>query len=137
MSDDSYWQLFFFFFYGYGAHRDLHLLTHSFPTQRSSDLRQQVLERFLEEHAVVLLGHEAEVRRRQHVGKRAERVVERKRLDLEDVQAGAADAPVGKRVDQGRLLDELGAGRVRSEEHTSELQSLMRISYAVFCVKKT
>src|SRR3546814_7442802 len=26
--------------------------------------------------------------------------------------------------------------RVRSEEHTSELQSLMRISYAVFCLKK-
>src|SRR3546814_6551668 len=28
-------------------------------------------------------------------------------------------------------------GRPRSEEHTSELQSLMRISYAVFCLKKT
>src|SRR3546814_9183055 len=28
------------------------------------------------------------------------------------------------------------AGRGRSEEHTSELQSLMRISYAVFCLKK-
>src|SRR3546814_3500457 len=28
-------------------------------------------------------------------------------------------------------------GRDRSEEHTSELQSLMRISYAVFCLKKT
>src|SRR3546814_5450974 len=28
------------------------------------------------------------------------------------------------------------AGRARSEEHTSELQSLMRISYAVFCLKK-
>src|SRR3546814_10313378 len=27
-------------------------------------------------------------------------------------------------------------GRSRSEEHTSELQSLMRISYAVFCLKK-
>src|SRR3546814_6079186 len=27
--------------------------------------------------------------------------------------------------------------RVRSEEHTSELQSLMRISYAAFCLKKT
>src|SRR3546814_1440631 len=26
--------------------------------------------------------------------------------------------------------------RMRSEEHTSELQSLMRISYAVFCLKK-
>src|SRR3546814_5806395 len=29
-----------------------------------------------------------------------------------------------------------GATRWRSEEHTSELQSLMRISYAVFCLKK-
>src|SRR3546814_1816987 len=29
-----------------------------------------------------------------------------------------------------------GAGDVRSEEHTSELQSLMRMSYAVFCLKK-
>src|SRR3546814_7819408 len=28
-------------------------------------------------------------------------------------------------------------GGFRSEEHTSELQSLMRISYAVFCLKKT
>src|SRR3546814_1874714 len=27
-------------------------------------------------------------------------------------------------------------GKLRSEEHTSELQSLMRISYAVFCLKK-
>src|SRR3546814_6135188 len=27
-------------------------------------------------------------------------------------------------------------GKARSEEHTSELQSLMRISYAVFCLKK-
>src|SRR3546814_7371180 len=30
----------------------------------------------------------------------------------------------------------LGAAGGRSEEHTSELQSLMRISYAVFCLKK-
>src|SRR3546814_4083008 len=29
-----------------------------------------------------------------------------------------------------------GVRRLRSEEHTSELQSLMRISYAVFCLKK-
>src|SRR3546814_8200140 len=29
-----------------------------------------------------------------------------------------------------------GVSRTRSEEHTSELQSLMRISYAVFCLKK-
>src|SRR3546814_3208181 len=31
---------------------------------------------------------------------------------------------------------ELAAAAQRSEEHTSELQSLMRISYAVFCLKK-
>src|SRR3546814_9263087 len=35
------------------------------------------------------------------------------------------------------LLDGVGnAAALRSEEHTSELQSLMRISYAVFCLKK-
>src|SRR3546814_2156869 len=33
-----------------------------------------------------------------------------------------------------KKMEELGIGR--SEEHTSELQSLMRISYAVFCLKK-
>src|SRR3546814_2429606 len=33
-------------------------------------------------------------------------------------------------------IDDPGAGEARSEEHTSELQSLMRISYAVFCLKK-
>src|SRR3546814_2036685 len=32
------------------------------------------------------------------------------------------------------ILEPIGLGR--SEEHTSELQSLMRISYAVFCLKK-
>src|SRR3546814_10612391 len=31
----------------------------------------------------------------------------------------------------------LSSNYLRSEEHTSELQSLMRISYAVFCLKKT
>src|SRR3546814_8727985 len=37
-----------------------------------------------------------------------------------------------------RTIDDVSAqdGRMRSEEHTSELQSLMRISYAVFCLKK-
>src|SRR3546814_9729633 len=45
------------------------------------------------------------------------------------------------RIHLNRELEELADGlaaaeRVRSEEHTSELQSLMRISYAVFCLKK-
>src|SRR3546814_10469951 len=41
-----------------------------------------------------------------------------------------------KRADQQAGHD-LVANAQRSEEHTSELQSLMRISYAVFCLKKT
>src|SRR3546814_5231519 len=54
-----------------------------------------------------------------------------------DMAAQLVDRRVMERFDGG-LLD--GAhhpfGLTRSEEHTSELQSLMRISYAVFCLKK-
>src|SRR3546814_4267296 len=50
--------------------------------------------------------------------------------------AGGDFRPVERRgAVWGRLCD-LRAWRCRSEEHTSELQSLMRISYAVFCLKK-
>src|SRR3546814_6668391 len=41
----------------------------------------------------------------------------------------------GRGTEQRVFLDRT-AGALRSEEHTSELQSLMRISYAVFCLKK-
>src|SRR3546814_960707 len=44
------------------------------------------------------------------------------------------DDLVADREDAEDRLDRAGAAR--SEEHTSELQSLMRISYAVFCLKK-
>src|SRR3546814_1115448 len=37
---------------------------------------------------------------------------------------------------EAKMSIEIQARRMRSEEHTSELQSLMRISYAVFCLKK-
>src|SRR3546814_4597509 len=40
------------------------------------------------------------------------------------------------RNERGQGSQGLGHFRWRSEEHTSELQSLMRISYAVFCLKK-
>src|SRR3546814_2977097 len=53
------------------------------------------------------------------------------------------DGPALRRGDRGDSFSELqfrlanyGYGIERSEEHTSELQSLMRISYAVFCLKK-
>src|SRR3546814_15254736 len=44
---------------------------------------------------------------------------------------------VGEVANRGPAVLAAGQeGRARSEEHTSELQSLMRISYAVFCLKK-
>src|SRR3546814_7549548 len=43
--------------------------------------------------------------------------------------------PLPRHAHVGRPLGRLGP-RSRSEEHTSELQSLMRSSYAVFCLKK-
>src|SRR3546814_6789228 len=49
-------------------------------------------------------------------------------LDETDLEADAPPVYIQEKIDP-RVL-------VRSEEHTSELQSLMRISYAVFCLKK-
>src|SRR3546814_2404443 len=65
-----------------------------------------------------------------------------KETDLADMRVGqraeiSFDAYPGLTV-RGHVLT-IGAGtgsEFRSEEHTSELQSLMRISYAVFCLKK-
>src|SRR3546814_3179134 len=42
----------------------------------------------------------------------------------------------GMLLRHGDVFGILYATHIRSEEHTSELQSLMRISYAVFCLKK-
>src|SRR3546814_1052376 len=43
--------------------------------------------------------------------------------------------PRGARTPDAQIFN-LALYQLRSEEHTSELQSLMRISYAVFCLKK-
>src|SRR3546814_4648845 len=76
------------------------------------------------EHAVADLAD-------RDIERAAATVVDRDRLVLVLVE------PVGARG-RGRLVDDaqhFQPGDLRSEEHTSELQSLMRISYAVFCLK--
>src|SRR3546814_1133230 len=45
-------------------------------------------------------------------------------------------APIPTNFTQSVVSDHCSISFDRSEEHTSELQSLMRISYAVFCLKK-
>src|SRR3546814_6376265 len=58
-----------------------------------------------------------------HAGQRAD--------GIETMQAAYAHA-----IESGYRFYSYGDASLRSEEHTSELQSLMRISYAVFCLKK-
>src|SRR3546814_6897731 len=59
---------------------------------------------------------------------------------LEVLSAGDLWLPepeeTGATFEENAVLKARAACAARSEEHTSELQSLMRISYAVFCLKK-
>src|SRR3546814_4403057 len=66
-------------------------------------------------------GSESDQRTRRHG------IAKRKR----PVRRQIGDEPIRQRT-----KEIVGIFFVRSEEHTSELQSLMRISYAVFCLKK-
>src|SRR3546814_10509365 len=102
-----------FFFSLYGDPRDLHLLTHSFPTRRSSDLD-------------VILGILVEIALPERVGVEAVKQLG----DLVDSKLDDIFRNVCCHRDPSLSRND------RSEEHTSELQSLMRISYAVFCLKK-
>src|SRR3546814_9499738 len=62
------------------------------------------------------------------------------RTEFEGQRGGGPDGHGARQAGDAAVAD-IGGGRKagavdRSEEHTSELQSLMRISYAVFCLKK-
>src|SRR3546814_7585063 len=100
-------------------------MTHSFPTLRSSDLKSH--ERV---GGATVFGAGAAIAaglgRLQHQARGA----------AGDHVHLAAQRRNPERVNHiGAVEQQLGAAP-RSEEHTSELQSLMRISYAVFCLKK-
>src|SRR3546814_8495183 len=68
------------------------------------------------------------------------RAADRLAIDRQAGHPHAGDALAALDGDDGGLGEDAQALRPdalgRSEEHTSELQSLMRISYAVFCLKK-
>src|SRR3546814_8598747 len=62
-------------------------------------------------------------------------LLKEKEISEDDERRGGDE--IQKLTDQGiKDVDEVVKAKERSEEHTSELQSLMRISYAVFCLKK-
>src|SRR3546814_3381246 len=58
------------------------------------------------------------------------------RVSASGVEFGAAWTKAARETGAEYLSLKLDDPSFRSEEHTSELQSLMRISYAVFCLKK-
>src|SRR3546814_9016120 len=60
------------------------------------------------------------------------------RVAFPDAKGHAKDLAIGRYPEMVDIGPEIADPllHVRSEEHTSELQSLMRISYAVFCLKK-
>src|SRR3546814_5221917 len=70
-------------------------------------------------------------KRRVHFHEFMQEVHDRLRVERAK-EAGDPILPVAERIEIARNEGQRG----RSEEHTSELQSLMRISYAVFCLKK-
>src|SRR3546814_8851688 len=79
----------------------------------------------------------------------ADRALDDRGTHVRSVKVNLGESPLGWLAARGRITNrQLDAGEQlrrdwtvanlgpRSEEHTSELQSLMRISYAVFCLKK-
>src|SRR3546814_2806777 len=117
-----------FCFSRYGDHRYLHVLTHSFPTRRSSDLNADAILK-----GPIGLSHE-----------------ESKKIPIDQQPERGALLPLRRRYNTYANFRPVYLPKAlahfsplkpeiigRSEEHTSELQSLMRISYAVFCLQKT
>src|SRR3546814_5408002 len=111
-------------------------MTHSCPTRRSADLSEAGVD---VRAAHLELGRDGAYRVGGLEGDQQRALLVREHRVGGDVDV----ARCGRRSGDAGLLEaaEAGAGggqrsAVRSEEHTSELQSLMRISYAVFCLKK-
>src|SRR3546814_10538953 len=102
-------------------------MTHSFPTRHSSDLLYTSKAPKSPENSPKPL------RRGRHCGCEAPVLPAAARCD--DMGDGGLSAGC-LADDRGCMTTADSEADVRSEEHTSELQSLMRISYAVFCLKK-
>src|SRR3546814_8897218 len=112
-------------------------MTHSFPTRRSSELKPGTGT--AEVQGNKLIGADVKGASNEKIGDVTEVLVSTDgKINAIIVSVGGflgmGDRRVALPWEQLRFSSE-GSDLVRSEEHTSELQSLMRISYAVFCLK--
>src|SRR3546814_14639016 len=109
-----------FFCYMYADNLNLHILTHSFPTRRSSDL-------FLAPLTI-----RPTTRR---ITKRSSHPARMLTTMTSTTLSARNPTWIDRSASHGQKTGSVtGGGRL--EEHKSELQSLMRISYAVLCLKK-
>src|SRR3546814_8214020 len=119
-----------FFFELDGYTRDLNVLTNSFPTRRSADLpsigarRAPTRSRMPLPFAISFTAMWARTTPASEL---------RSAMAIAGSPSAAAPITSSSGCEPARRKEKL---LVRSEEHTSELQSLMRLSYAVFCLKK-
>src|SRR3546814_4204628 len=101
-------------------------------------IERDVVERRQPRVARVVIGFVGKVRQQRYRYQRPARIAV---VENEDRALARDILPMAEAADELRRRDAIGSaqrahGFDRSEEHTSELQSLMRISYAVFCLKK-
>src|SRR3546814_7806941 len=111
-------------------------MTHSFPSRCSSYL--PVADGIGELRALADQFALGPVVRQRPTGHRTDQDFQQARIDL-DLDGGGLGG--GRRIAHGAVLLQGVAFVIavlhRSEEHTSELQSLMSTTYAVFCLKTT
>src|SRR3546814_8299367 len=118
-------------------------MTHSFPTRRSSDLAPRSIQRPQPRrvgrgNVYGEIAREAGHRPRALgiIGDSVVRVLVCADVDADDAGPAMPPREPLRRRCLAAVVEAHSVDDGRSEEHTSELQSLIRISYAVFCVQK-
>src|SRR3546814_9058656 len=130
---------FFVFFYGSVAHRYLHVLTHSFPPRRSSDRNERGGTESVTIDTSTPSARPAAVPNSQ-LSRLSGSIESHIFTARSPFSFDGAYCPVSPIRSPAAVAAAVGMtvklAIIRSEEHTSELKSLMRNSYAVFCLKK-
>src|SRR3546814_5206168 len=117
-------------------------MPHSFPTRRSSDLSVALSLATLSTTLLLSLAanaHDPKAFDQMMEAAPAATVSACDELEVKQQEGASADTDIKDlkaRCDAEKKAENASDSGHRSEEHTSELQSLMRISYAVFCLKK-
>src|SRR3546814_4617562 len=102
-------------------------MTHSFPTRRSSDLKADLAKKWIQ----YITSPEGQVKSANMAAYPC-LIPSKKGWELLAKKTPEEAKRQRMLLNEPNVMDDIR----RSEEHTSELQSLMRISYAVFCLKK-